>query len=546
MTEEGKTPTEWQATEGGLGLDGATSRRSFLKGAFSGAGALAIGAYAKGPSSPLSVKSFSRPTSKRSGTLVFALNSAPATIDPALANELASSATLYTIYDSLCQFDRSYKTLQPSLAVSWTSNADDTEWVFNLRPNVKFHDGTPFNSTTVRESILHFVAAGYGSLYGSIKTIDDSYPHVLKISLSQPSPDLALNQCFARVMSPKLLAEKGTLNNAVGTGAFQLVSWKPASQIVVAANPNYWGSPEPYLDGIKFSVVGNETARVDGLISGGLDVIEQVDPHDLSLLLGAPKVRLSGAPAWTEICLLNVCTQAPTNDVRVRQAVAYGIDRDALVRDVLLGQGTVATSPIPQGCYGHVTPSTGYEYSPSTARRLLKEAGYPKGLDIAMAGSSDLAIEEPARPSHGRPALRSRLQCQLRHGRHWRPRLGRALAASEAPAVHDPLRLDQRRPLALRRRGHRAARQVQGLGPIEPDPQEQHDAGRAGPDELPDPGPEPVDAAAAAPATVLPLQQRRLLASGAGLRDPEGRVPPRSHLGLARLEGRRVDPQGTR
>jgi peptide/nickel transport system substrate-binding protein/glutathione transport system substrate-binding protein len=364
-----------------------------LKGAFSGAGALAIGAYAKGPSSPLSVKSFSRPTSKRSGTLVFALNSAPATIDPALANELASSATLYTIYDSLCQFDRSYKTLQPSLAVSWTSNADDTEWVFNLRPNVKFHDGTPFNSTAVRESILHFVAAGYGSLYGSIKTIDDSHPHVLKISLSQPSPDLALNQCFARVMSPKLLAEKGTLNNAVGTGAFQLVSWKPASQIVVAANPNYWGSPEPYLDGIKFSVVGNETARVDGLISGGLDVIEQVDPHDLSLLLGAPKVRLSGAPAWTEICLLNVCTQAPTNDVRVRQAVAYGIDRDALVRDVLLGQGTVATSPIPQGCYGHVTPSTGYEYSPSKARKLLKEAGYPKGLDIAMAGSSDLAIE---------------------------------------------------------------------------------------------------------------------------------------------------------
>ncbi len=394
MTEDKKHTVEQSASRGGLFGYGPPSRRSFLKGALAGTGALALGAYAKGGlTHPLSLTSFSKPTTKRSGTLKFALNSAPATIDPALANELAASATLDAIYDGLCRFDRSYSTLQPSLAVSWTSNADATEWVFNLRPNVKFQDGTPFNSTAVSDSIKHFVAAGYGPLYGAIKTIDDSKPLVLKIRLSEPSPDLALNQCFARVMSPKLLAEKGTLNNAVGTGAFQLVSWRPASQITVAANPDYWGSPEPYLDGITFTVVGNETARVDGLISGSLDVLEEIDPHDLSLLLGSPKVRLSGASSWTEICLLNVCTESPTSDVRVRQAVAYGIDRDALVRDVLLGQGTVATSPIPKGCYGHTSPGTGYEYNPAMARKLLKEAGYPKGLDIAMAGSSDLAIE---------------------------------------------------------------------------------------------------------------------------------------------------------
>jgi peptide/nickel transport system substrate-binding protein len=153
-----------------------------------------------------------------------------------------------------------------------------------------------------------------------LKTIDDSNPLVVKITLSEPAPDLAINQTWCKIISPKLLAQKNAASNrAVGTGAYQWVSWVPEHSITLAANPSYWG-PAPHLDGINLTVVGNETARVDALVSGSLDLIEQVDPHDLDLLVSDSKVRLSASTNWEEICLLNVCTESPTSDVRVRQA----------------------------------------------------------------------------------------------------------------------------------------------------------------------------------------------------------------------------------
>jgi peptide/nickel transport system substrate-binding protein len=314
-------------------------------------------------------------------------------MDPTLANEIPEYAALRQIYDGLLAFNADYTGLAPALATSWSSNAEATEWVFNLRPNVKFHDGTPLTSSAVRQSMLYYVKNGDGAYFGSLKTIDDSDPLVLKVTLSEPFPDLALNQVYPKVISPQLLAQKNAVaSRAVGTGAFQWVSWQN-NEIKLAANPTYWGRPEPYVDTVTLQVVGNETARVDALISGGLDIIEEVDPHDLALLLSSPKLALSSAPIWTEICVQFVCNAKPTNDVRVRQAFAYGIDREAIVRDALLGQGTIALSPIPVGCYGYAVPDVGYEYSPAKARQLLKEAGYPKGISLTMAGSSDLATE---------------------------------------------------------------------------------------------------------------------------------------------------------
>src|ERR1039457_81064 len=175
MTEEQKKDREQPILEGDLrDIRGPTSRRSFIKGALAGAGALAIGTtFDKGGlTRPLTAKSFATPrkTATRSGTLNFCLNGSPATIDPALANELDGCTVLFCIYDTLTKFNRTYNALEPNLATSWKSNANATEWVFKLRPNVKFTDGTPFNSTTVRDTILHFDAAGLESYFGSIKT----------------------------------------------------------------------------------------------------------------------------------------------------------------------------------------------------------------------------------------------------------------------------------------------------------------------------------------------------------------------------------------
>ena len=171
-------------------VDQPTSRRSFMKGAVAGAGALALGAHAKGGILPYtrggtarqlsSVRPMAAPT-KRSGTLTAAMNTAPTALDPAIANELTDYVSLRQIYDGLVQFTQDYSGIEPALALSWSANAENTEWTFNLRPNVKFHDGTPFNSSAVRQSIMHYVANGDEAYYGSLKTIDDSNPLVVKI-----------------------------------------------------------------------------------------------------------------------------------------------------------------------------------------------------------------------------------------------------------------------------------------------------------------------------------------------------------------------------
>lgn len=403
MTE--KLPVRPNSTDRQQGILGQpASRRSFIKGAFAGAGALALGTTTKGGILPhtkggnarrlSSMRPSAAPT-KRSGTLKVAMSAPPTALDPALAMELCDYASLRQVYDGLVQFNQEFSRIEPALAVSWSANADATKWTFNLRPNVKFHDGTPLNSSAVRQSILHYFKNGAGVFYGSLKTIDDSDPLVVKITLSQPAPDLLINQTWCKVISPKLLAEKnGVSSRAVGTGAYQWASWVPEHSITLAANPNYWGPPVPYLDGIDLTVVLNETARADALVSGSLNLIQQIDPHDLGLLVSDSKVRLSSTPSWEEICLCYICTESPTSDVRVRQAIAYAIDRTALVGDVLLGQGAVASSPLPPGTYGHATPSVKYGYNPSKARQLLKQAGYPNGISLDMAGSTDLTTEQ--------------------------------------------------------------------------------------------------------------------------------------------------------
>jgi ABC-type transport system substrate-binding protein len=317
----------------------------------------------------------------------------PNFIDPAYALEVEEFAVVRSVYDGLLQWNTTESQLVPALAESWTSNSDATEWTFKLRPNVTFQDGTPFNSSAMKTTFTHYLPGSWGFLLGTMTNVDDSDPLVLKVSFSAPNPDFGRNLTFIKAMSPLLIQQKAAAKRAVGTGAFQWGEWAHGEKITLTASSSYWGSPEPYLDGIDLITVTDETARVNGLESGSLNLIMRVDPHDLPSLASNAKVGLSGGPSWLELHLTFRCDQPITSNVLVRQAIAYGVDRETIVKDVLLGQGTVAPSPIPIGCYGHITPTTSYSYDPDKSRALLKAAGYPKGLTLKMgAGSPDYAL----------------------------------------------------------------------------------------------------------------------------------------------------------
>jgi ABC-type transport system substrate-binding protein len=331
--------------------------------------------------------------SKRSGTLQVANLAEPNFIDPAYALEVEEFAVVRSVYDGLLQWNTTQSQLVAALAESWTSNSNATEWTFKLRPNVTFQDGTPFNSSAMKATFSHYLPGSWGFLLSSMTTLDDSDPLVLKVSFSAPNPDFGRNLTFIKAMSPLQIQKKTSAKQAVGTGAFQWGEWVHGEKITLAASSSYWGTPEPYLDGIDLITVTDETARVNGLESGSLNLIMRVDPHDLPSLASNAKVGLSGGPSWLELHLTFRCDQPITSNLLVRQAIAYGVDRDTIVKDVLLGQGTVAPSPIPIGCYGHITPTTSYSYDPDKSRALLKAAGYSKGLTLKMGtGSPDYAL----------------------------------------------------------------------------------------------------------------------------------------------------------
>lgn len=371
-------------------------RRDLLRGI--GAGTLLLGGgsllTACGPSSTPSPSGSAAVTagSASGGTLQAAIYAEPNFINPADALELSEYSVVRSVYDGLTQWNADYSDIEPALALSWSSNADATDWVFKLRPDVKFQDGAPFNSTAVKKSIQEYVPNAWGALFANLKTIDDSDPLTLKLSFSASNPDLARNQAFVKVISPQLLAAKQAAKKAVGTGAFQWVSWAKGQKITLTANKDYWGKPEPHLGGLVLPIVTDETARVSGLQSGSLGLIMQVDSHDLPSLKSAPGIATSPTSTWLELNLTFRCDQPATKDPRVRQAVAYGIDRAALVKNVLLGQGVVATSPIPAGCYGHVTPTAQYSYDPAKARALLKAAGYPNGISLNLSGGQTYSL----------------------------------------------------------------------------------------------------------------------------------------------------------
>jgi peptide/nickel transport system substrate-binding protein len=377
------------------------TRRELLKGVGAGAvllsgGGLLAACSPKGSSTTTTSSSprtgGNSSSAGRSGILQAAISQEPNFINPADALELAEYAVVRSVYDGLTQWNTSYSDIVPALALSWSSNADATQWVFKLRPDVKFHDGTPFNSTAVRKTIQEYQPNAWGALFAGLKTIDDSDPTTVKLTFSASNPDFARNQAFVKMISPKLLAAKGAASRAVGTGAFTWGSWSKGQKITLNGNPHYWDASEPHLNGLVLPIVTDENARMSGLQSGSLDVIMQVDAHDLPTLKGNSAFATDPTTTWLELNLTFRCDQKPTNDPRVRQAIAYGVDRAAIVKSVLLGQGVVATSPIPAGCYGHIEATTQYSYNPSKARALLKQAGYPNGISINCSGGSAYSL----------------------------------------------------------------------------------------------------------------------------------------------------------
>jgi peptide/nickel transport system substrate-binding protein len=339
------------------------------------------------------------PPKTPTGTLRVALPAFPVSLDPTVDGAVSTIAVLYNVYESMVGFNSDYTKLEGVLATKFESSPDAREWTFTMREGVKFHDGAELDSTAAKLSIEYALREGsaFGAALLGEPTLDDSDPAVLKVTYKDPYPDLARNLTYAGpVFSPKLLAggvkasEKAVAKTQSGSGPYKVTSVRDGQGIDAEAFDGYWGS-KGHVAAVKYSVIPDEAGRNSALAAGDVDLVMQMAPLPARSMKSNKQVTVQSRPTWTTVLLQPVNTLPPFDDVRVRQALIHALDRDSLVKNLLLGEAKTDDSMFPQGIYGYAEPATTYPFDPDKAKALLQEAGYD-GAPVRMSTRSDAVL----------------------------------------------------------------------------------------------------------------------------------------------------------
>ncbi|HZV74074.1 MAG TPA: ABC transporter substrate-binding protein [Conexibacter sp.] len=356
----------------------------------------ACGSDSKGGTGGVATAPKGTPPTKPTGVARLAMLGPVATLDPARKGDYQSYYTTEAAYDGLTNWSQDPTRLAAGLATSWQSNADATEWTFTLRDGVTFHDGEPLTSESVKKSMEHYLrgkGSYMGAYVGTFSSIDASDPKKVVIRYKDPFPDLARNMPWLGIISAKALTgspdqiAKRLDARSAGAGAFVITRSPDGGTVTGDAFGAYWGAG-PYLQQLVFRAVPVKSAQVSALRSNDLQWIPQVVPQTLSSLQGA--FNTSGQVGWLQYMVNFACDLAPTDNAQVRQAISYAIDREAILKAVLQGQGEVANSFMPPGCYGSQTTNPRYDFDAARAKSMISRLGSLPTVQISYDPNSDL------------------------------------------------------------------------------------------------------------------------------------------------------------
>lgn len=330
-------------------------------------------------------------------TLRVAMGYDPVSLDPIATSDNGSIWTQLLIYDTLVRPDATGTKLEPGLAESWTVSDDGRTIRFKLR-DAKFSDGTPVTAEDVQFSIERAASeeSGWGRFYRPITRFEIPNPREIVMHLTEPfTPAFNNLALFAAAILPKAALEaKGAafFDAPVGSGPFVLKKWTRGASLELVKNPYYWQAGKPAVDEAVLEVVTEPSARVIKLEAGEVDVALDPPLNQLAALKAEPGITTgSVTPYRADFVQLNT-RYAPLGNEKVRQALNYAIDKTALIKGVLYGEGTPAASAMPVMAYADpaLTP---YPYDPAKAKALLADAGYPEGFEAEMLVDSGIATQ---------------------------------------------------------------------------------------------------------------------------------------------------------
>lgn len=321
--------------------------------------------------------------------LTVATNADAVTMDPQKTNDAASANVFQQIYNTLVDLTPDMK-IKPSLATSW-KQIDALTWQFDLRKGVKFQNGEELKASDVKftfDRLLDPKNASPGSFVlnqvKETKVIDD---YTVQVITKQPFAPILYNltHVASSIINQKAVTEAGTNygQNPIGTGPFKFVSWQKNSQINMVKFPDYWEGPAK-LDKVVFRIIPENVTSIAELRSGGVDILFDLPPDQITQLANDKTITVDRAPSFTVRMLTFNNNEKPFNDPKVRQAVNYAINKEEIARVAYNGAADVATGPLSQAINFANKDLKGYPYDKAKAKALLAEAGYPNGLTTTL------------------------------------------------------------------------------------------------------------------------------------------------------------------
>lgn len=327
------------------------------------------------------------------GSVTVAMDANLTGLDPNDVNDNASLSAGRLMFQGLFGFDKDMKPI-PVLAASYESNAEATEFVFKLRSGIAFHDGAPFDAAAVKASFERLVNPANrlkrASLLSMLDHIDVVDPLTVKIVLKTPFGALVPTLAHPAMVihSPKAIATYGAelARHPTGTGPFKFVSWTPDT-LKVEKNAQYWKPGLPHVDTLTVKGVPENGTRIAALQAGEAQFIYPVPAEMLPVVQRDARFKLVNEPSiFARYASMNVMKK-PFDDVRVRQALNYAVDKSAYIKVVFNGAAEPLKSAIPPKL-GFYKEQGEYPYDPAKAKALLAEAGYPNGFETTMWSST--------------------------------------------------------------------------------------------------------------------------------------------------------------
>ena len=336
----------------------------------------------------------------KGGVLKFATPSVRPGLDPARTSTGDAYMLTAMIFSNLTRIDHELKP-QPQLAERWEANADSTQWTFHLRKDAKFHNGRGVVAGDVKfsiERILDPATASKGAkALGPIEKIVANDDHTVTFHLNGSYADLPLQlgNTFSRIIAKENLEDIS--HKPVGSGPFILKEYVPGNKAILVKNPDYFEAGLPYLDEVHQIYIKEYAAQVSALTTGEIDIMYFAPVELIDQLKADANINVMMVPAPSFQPIVMSVVHKPFDDARVRQALRYALDREAMLEAATGGLGSLGNdSPVGPAnpYYNKALPQRTRDVA--KAKQLLAEAGYPNGIDVTFYTSTGRPGLEPA------------------------------------------------------------------------------------------------------------------------------------------------------